>query len=288
VRIDDDARATVVFGDGESGARLPTGLENAHATYRSGIGPDGSVDAGSLTLLQTRPYGIKSVTNPIRASGAAAPEAIEEARTNAPLTVLTLDRIVSVQDFEDFARAFAGIGKARAEILWDGESRFVHITVAAADGTEVAPDSDLARNLVAAIDLARDDVPDVVVETFRPLTFDVAARVLVDDAYEFDAVVELVRAAVEEAFSFDTRTFAQPVTRAELIATIQGVEGVVASTLGAFHYTGTPEEVAERLDAEPAAAFTTRGYGGPMVRRTHAAQLLLVNPAGITFGRMPR
>lgn len=41
VRIDDDAKATVIFGDGQHGARLPTGQENVHARYRSGIGRDG-------------------------------------------------------------------------------------------------------------------------------------------------------------------------------------------------------------------------------------------------------
>ncbi len=53
--------------------------------------------------------------------------------------MLTLDRIVSLRDFEDFARAFAGIGKAQATWLWDGERRLVHLTVAASNGGAVRP-----------------------------------------------------------------------------------------------------------------------------------------------------
>ena len=54
------------------------------------------------------------------ASGGAGKETRDQARKNAPLAVMALDRLVSVQDYEDFARVFAGIGKARAVELSDG------------------------------------------------------------------------------------------------------------------------------------------------------------------------
>ncbi|MCA8963215.1 MAG: hypothetical protein KDC38_21990, partial [Planctomycetes bacterium] len=38
VRHDEDGVATLRFGDGRSGARLPTGLENVIAAYRKGAG----------------------------------------------------------------------------------------------------------------------------------------------------------------------------------------------------------------------------------------------------------
>ena len=114
VRLDDDGSTTITFGDGVSGSRLPSGQENIAATYRSGIGLVGEVPADSLSLLQIRPLGVRSVTNPLSASGAADPEARDQARSNAPVTVLTLERIVSLQDYEDFTRAFAGVGKVQA------------------------------------------------------------------------------------------------------------------------------------------------------------------------------
>ena len=51
----------------------------------------------------------------------------------------TLDRVVSLTDFEDFARTFSGIGKARADWLWAGSQRLVHVTVAGPDGADVSP-----------------------------------------------------------------------------------------------------------------------------------------------------
>ena len=113
-RTDDDSKTSVVFGDGKYGLRLPTGVENIKATYRSGIGKAGNVKAGQLSLLSTRPLGVKEVINPIRASGGADKESRDQARKNAPLALMALDRLVSTRDYADFSRTFAGIGKATA------------------------------------------------------------------------------------------------------------------------------------------------------------------------------
>ncbi len=167
VRIEDGGAAKVLFGDGISGARLPTGEYNVTAVYRSGTGLAGQVEAGLLTLLKTRPLGVKGVTNPLAATGAADPESMDNARTNAPLTVRTLDRIVSLQDYEDFARTFSGIGKAQAVALWSGEHHLVHLTIAGADGKVVDPASDLYKNLVDAMDSVRDPAQMVRVDQFE-------------------------------------------------------------------------------------------------------------------------
>jgi hypothetical protein len=58
--------------------------------------------------------GLKSVTNPAGAAGGADPESLDQARTNAPNTVRTFGRIVSLRDFEDAAREFAGVAKAHS------------------------------------------------------------------------------------------------------------------------------------------------------------------------------
>ena len=73
LRRTDAGDTNVIFGDGVQGSRLPTGAGNVLATYRTGIGPDGEVDAGTLTLPVVRPLGIRGVNNPVGATGAASP-----------------------------------------------------------------------------------------------------------------------------------------------------------------------------------------------------------------------
>ena len=130
VKIDDDARATVLFGDGVEGARLPSGDHNLRATYRKSLGLAGNVAAGKITNLLSRPLGVTGASNPAPATGGEDPETIDKARSNAPVTVLTLDRAVSIRDYQDFARAFAGIAKAHALWIAAGPARGVFLTVA--------------------------------------------------------------------------------------------------------------------------------------------------------------
>lgn len=248
VRIDDDCKTALVFGDGKNGARLPTGVENVTAVYRSGIGLDGEVGAGSLTLLMTRPLGVRSVTNPLSASGAESPENLSDARQNAPVTVLTLDRIVSLRDFENLARSFAGIGKAQASALKVGQSHVVHITVAAANGSEV--DSESKEDLCDAIDLVRDPIEQVEVDSFQLCTFSIEAGILVDPRYLVEEVLAEVETFLRNTFSFENRDFGQPVTAAEVLSFMQAVEGVVAVDLN-------------RLELDPAST-TARESGIPL------------------------
>ncbi len=276
-RIADDGSATVIFGDGKSGARLPTGQENIAATYRTGIGMQGMVKAGQLSLLMTRPLGVKGVTNPLAPTGAADPESRDQARQNAPQKVLTLDRIVSLQDFEDFTRAFAGIGKAQATWLRDGEVRFVHITVASADAGSVDKTSDLYKNLWLGIENSKDPVQQFRIDSFTPLSFNLSASVLVDEAYIKEKVLAAVTDALNQAFSFEQRSFGQSVTESEVVAVMQGVEGVSAVSLNALYVKGQLPALNAYLKANRASL--DNGTLSP-------AELLTLNPDGIELTEM--
>ncbi|MBN2388422.1 MAG: putative baseplate assembly protein [Anaerolineales bacterium] len=272
-RNDDDGKTHIQIGDGLRGARLPTGEENVTAVYRSGIGLEGQVQAGSLTLLPSRPLGVRGVTNPLAASGADDPETMRTARQNAPLTVRTLDRIVSRQDYEDFASAFAGVGKAQAVDLWSGEHHLVHVTIAGADGQPVT-DEKFFENFIDALDAVRDPSQLVRVDTFDRLTFDLSANVAVDDRYLSEAVFSEVRTALEQAFSFEQRSFGQPVTAARVVTEIQKVAGVVYVDLDSLYLAGTS------IVLDPILASRVAHVSAGLILR---AQLLLINPLGISL-----
>ncbi|MGH2538021.1 MAG: putative baseplate assembly protein [Candidatus Promineifilaceae bacterium] len=279
LRLDDEARASLIFGDGKSGARLPTGLENVAATYRSGIGLAGEVGAGTLTLLKTRPFGVSGVTNPLPAEGGEEPEKLNDARSNVPMTVLTLDRVVSLRDFEDFARAFAGVGKALAAAVWTGEQEVAHLTLADSQGESLAEDSSVFINLKAAVNGARDLLRELRLASYEGLTFDLSARLLLDAAYDWEDVQAAATASLEAAFAFEARAFGQPVTAAEIVALLHGLEGVIAVDVEALHLTGEPAEVSAALAAQ------TARYD-PASQTILPAQLLRLNPAGLSLAKM--
>jgi len=223
----DEGRTTVKFGDGRTGARLPKGRENVRATYRKGIGLDGLVQAGQLSLLMTRPLGVKSVVNPLRASGAADRESLEDARGNAPLTVLTLDRIVSLLDYENFTRAYAGIAKSHATWTGSGRTRRVFLTVAGPHAAAIKSLEQPYENLLSALNRAGDPNVRFCVKSFRDVPF----RIVGTFRVAADHVPERVKAAVDAAllahFSFEARSFGQSVTLSEVVAVVQNVPGVL-------------------------------------------------------------
>lgn len=279
VRRDDDGGSSSVFGDGRMGARPPTGGENVVARYRTGIGRDGLVRAERLTLMQQRPLGIASVTNPLPAAGAADPESRDAARANAPLAIGVMERIVSVADVADFARAFAGIAKAHAVQLQRGQTTFVHLTVAGEDAAPVPKDSDLHKNLVKAIEKVREPSMTVEVDTFALRYFDAAAQVVLDSAFQAVTVLEAAQRRLEEHFAFERRAFGQPVSAAEVIAVVQAVPGIVAVDLDVLRPTPAEEDPDAPPQVEPQlrarrAHLTATGLVAP-------AELLLLNP-GVT------
>jgi predicted phage baseplate assembly protein len=239
-RIDDGGRATVEFGDGENGARPPSGQENVRAAYRKGTGSEGNVDVGQLSLLLTRPLGVKAVANPLPATGGQDPQALADARANAPLTVLTLERIVSLRDYEDFARTFGGISKASATWTWNVDRRGVLVTVAGVDGAALAADDPVRDRLLVAMARAGDPHVPVQVRSYRPVAFRLATSVERDDAYDADLVRAAVEAALQTAFSFAARAFGQPVTLSEVVAVVQSVPGVVAADIDLLYRGPTP------------------------------------------------
>ncbi len=274
VRIDDDAKAHVSFGDGRMGARVPTGQINIEAEYRSGIGLAGEVGAATLTLLKSRPYGVKSVTNPIAADDAEDPETLDTARSIAPLTVRTMDRVVSLPDYEDFAAAFPAIGKTQAVELWNGHEELVHVTLLDTTGGCVS-DMRLAE-LRQAIEHLRDPNRRFVCENGELITFDLSAEVLINPAYRWVDVEAALRNGLVQAFSYAQRNFGQPVSAAEVVEKMHAVKGVTAVDLNAL---GS----ATALSAILPSRIASCDKNSQLIR---PAAMLLINTSGITLSPM--
>jgi hypothetical protein len=280
-RQNDNGTTTVTFGDGVTGALLPTGQNNVTATYRVGIGANGNLPAGSISVLQSRPPGLRTVTNPVAATGGADAETLDGARGNAPRTVLTIDRIVSLSDYENFAAAFAGIGQAQAQALLVGQRIIIQITIAGVEGASVDPTSLLALSLGQAIDLARDPLPLVNISSYQPILFNIAATIIIDETDYVEAAVHAqVVSTVTAYFAFDQRSFAQPVTAAEIVAIIQAIPGVVAVDLSQLYRDDDPTGPSQTTpNSYLPANFASVDASGNIL----PAEMLLLNPVGFSL-----
>jgi predicted phage baseplate assembly protein len=228
VRNDEGGQAKIIFGDGIHGLRPASGMENIKAKYRIGLGEVGLVKPGQLSLLMSKPLGVRGVTNPIAPTGAADPENLNSARKNSVLPVLTMERIVSVEDVERFALGFAGVGKSVATLIWDGDKKIIRLTIASAQGDVVEPQSDLHIKLVHSINKHKDPSIRVQIDRFDKKLFNIEASVAVEKDREHKDVFEAIRQTLLTRFSFNAMQFNQPVTLSQVVTTIQSVAGVAA------------------------------------------------------------
>lgn len=248
VRQDAEANTDVVFGDGVHGARLPTGRENVRATYRVGIGDDGRADPGQISLPVRKPLGIAKVSNLAASHDSAPPEDLDQARLNAPQRVRTLDRAVSVPDYEDFARGYAGVGHARADLVWNGRVETVVLSVLAADGGPASPT--LLGDLRATLDAARENRAPRRVEA--GVLIDVGASLLVDvdPRYESVPVREAVVAALLDHFG--SLPLGAPLVASSVLVVAAELPGVLSVTMPVLSSSvALPGSDAELLVASP-------------------------------------
>ncbi|MBS1726213.1 MAG: putative baseplate assembly protein [Armatimonadetes bacterium] len=225
-RQDSKQATTIDFGDGKHGSRLPTGIENVVAYYRQGAGVAGNVRAGQLSLMQTRPLGMKSVVNPLAASGGSDAEDIADAQQTIPSTILTLGRIVSLQDFQDFAFRFPSVYKALVQDVWLGQIPTVFLSVLGADGSSVDLDT-----LRGSIDSVRDIHTPLTIMNGEVYAFRVALQVLAKEEYDQDTVFEAVKTQLTSDFGFDKMQFGLSVSASEILKSVQSVAGVEAAVV---------------------------------------------------------
>jgi hypothetical protein len=134
--------------------------------------------------------------------------------------------LVSLKDYADFARTFAGIGKAQAVRCAHGRRELIHLTIAGADDIPIDTSSDLYRNLRQALHDQGDPYQPVQVDLRELVVLVISAKVRILPDYLWEAVEAQVRSTLLEAFSFNGRDLGQDVLLSEVISLIQRVPGV--------------------------------------------------------------
>jgi predicted phage baseplate assembly protein len=240
---------TVRFGDGVTGSRLSTGRNNVVAKYRQGLGLVGNVAANSLRNPLDRPVGLKTVTNPIAAQGGADAETLDQARSNAPNTVRTFGRIVSLRDFEDSAREFPGVARALATFAWDGEQAAVRLTVAGDNGVVIS--DQLLQDLTADLNARRDPNRQLTIGKHRNVPVLVSAAILVDADFVKEDVQAAVAQALVDHLAFANRNLGQPVHLSAIYTAIQNVPGVVAADVNTLQFKNSADGATHGATAAP-------------------------------------
>jgi hypothetical protein len=121
INVSSTNQISVVFGDGISG-EIPPPEATIKAQYIAGGGLIGNVEGetlttwGKITATDEDETDIRniSVTNQLAATGGGDPESNDSIRYNAPRALRTLNRAVTLRDFEDLSLSVERVAKAHA------------------------------------------------------------------------------------------------------------------------------------------------------------------------------
>ncbi|TXE07858.1 hypothetical protein ES711_10525 [Gelidibacter salicanalis] len=277
VRRSNEGKTTIRFGDGVHGSRLPTGKLNIRAVYRKGIGSSGLLKSNQISQLISKPLYLKTVNNPVAPEGAQNPEEIEDARRNANLSIHTLDRIVSLKDYENFAKSFAGIDKAKSVWLWSQGGKIVHLTVAGANGSEIEENSKLFDNLSGAIQKFSYPGVQLHIQSFRKRYFRIVGNLNVGEDYVFQKVHDQIVEKLRNAYSYKNSQIGKNIHLSEVISIIESTEGVNYIDIDQLFITGGVEKLEKVLIAQIINASNTT---------ITASELIMLDPSPFTFNEI--
>jgi len=268
----DDGSSAIRFGDGVEGGRLPSGQTNVRAIYRKYIGTKANLDKDKLTTLLQKPLGVTEVTNPEPSTGSADPEVIEDAKLNAPLTVLTLDRAVSVLDYQNYARAFSGVAKAHALWINSGPSKGIYITLAGINGAVIPGNSSTYTNLMKSLRRYGDPMLPLRLVNYTPASFFLGMAVKVNEDAERNTVLEELESTLRAYFSFNNRGFGQHVSQDEVLAVAHTIDNIEAVRITRFYKDepGAEDDVVSIVPSHlPVASLTIAPTPAQLLTLSH-------------------
>lgn len=291
VREDAEDKSWVQFGDGKTGARLPTGTGNVVAVFRTGNGAYGPLQEGAKVQAGARLDRLDQVALPGLATGGEPRESGDNARRAAPGKLQSLDRLVTLSDFE--AEALATSGVASAVAAWRLESGIPTLAVTVLMETGRGGEIQAVADILAKYDRSRGArrFPVKVIAGRRRYAT-VRALYAHDPAVRAEDVAAAIALALgvnegkpgaEEGaglFSLGRRRFGQPEYASRIEGTIQNVDGVLwAKVTGLSPLALTDDPAALAASGLPNAFTETAACGADEILSLYRGHLLLTPAA---------
>jgi hypothetical protein len=252
IRLDDSGDSWIQFGDGNNGARLPSGIGNLQITNRSGVGANGKRIPGTNPAPAGQAPGLKAIRLYEPVVGGAAPESSDSARQAAPGRIQSLGRLVSLSDFEFEALLQPGVEKAQA--VWDLSSGvpLLVLTVLLAEPSDTATDTVQAAMSLANMTRGSQRF-QVQVQAASLLYVYVNLTFGLSQGYQPATVKSAIASALGVIpvvgsaqsgglFSEDQRGLGGPEYASRIEGVVQNIEGVAWVEVTAFDQLGSADD----------------------------------------------
>lgn len=250
LREDTSGNTWVQFGDGVTGARLPSGVGNVTAVYRTGNAANGWLQSGAKAQANKSLPTLKKVDLYDQVTGGTADEDPLHVRVSAPRSVEELGRIVSLADFEAEALALPGVELALAEWKTSSGVPMVQLSVLMAQDTPAQVESVQTAMTQANADRGANRFAVKVIEASLEYVY-LTMTIGLAPGYQPDPVTAAVSLALGVIpadgsppptgglFSLDQRQLGEEEYASRIEGTVQNVEGVAWVKVTAFGSLGT-------------------------------------------------
>jgi hypothetical protein len=268
VREDSNGDSWVQFGDGKTGKQLPSGLKNVIAKYRTGIGAYGPLKPDTKVQASGRLDKLDKIHLPGIVTGGANPESGENAREAAPGKIQSLDRLVSLQDFESETLAIPGVSKALA--AWELVDNLPNVVITVLMETGRDREFSEVAKILSHYNRCRGSqrFPIDVRKGDRNYVY-IAANVAFNPTFRQELVSKAIHSALgitgenDGLFSLKNRRFGQKEYANRIAGTIQNVEGVLWVEVTDFISLGPADEpakinVQKLIKSNPKISWTTQ------------------------------
>lgn len=227
----------IQFGDNVSG-RVPPNGATVYATYRVGGGVEGNVASNTIKYVLTNQVaGLSvnnqdiSVTGDGAASGGADAESTDSIRINAPKSIRTLNRAVSLRDYAELCVQVSGIAKAIAvaDVYTSVTVYFAPFGDKGVQIDGVTPSTVFNNLSTSVIDYLIDKAPANTTVTLQPpkyVPIDMKMSITILPQYRQSLVKTNVEQTLEQLLDFDNVSFADRITLQDVMTAVGSVPGV--------------------------------------------------------------
>jgi len=231
----------ITFGDSVSG-RIPPNGAQIYATYRVGGGVIGNVASNNIKYVinvpgGTIPAGITvanqdiSVSGDGAATGGAEAETTDSIRINAPLSVRSINRAVSLSDYSYLAVQVAGVSKAisTADVYTSVTVYLAPVGDPGVAADNVTPTTVFNNVATKVLDYLIDKAPANTTVTFQPPKYvgvKLEVAITVAPQYRQSAVTNTVKLALTNLFAYDNVVFNDSIYISDVYNAINSVEGI--------------------------------------------------------------
>ena len=234
IEVTETDQVKVLFGSGYSGMIPPVFDNGISANYRIGGGSVGNVSLESITEMPSKPAVIIDTMNVEQVQVGSDKETIEEARIHAPLSLKTLWRAVTLEDYENLLIQEYPYDVANIKAIAEEDRYTISIYVLTKNQQTDLPE-ELKEKFLNFLDERKEIGYNL--QMYPPTYSDVTLtlNVTTNKAYKNEIVKDMVTAYINNKFAKGNMNFGEKLYISHLtrdLMTLQGVYDVEIETTG--------------------------------------------------------